>query len=413
MSYSKSVFFIPVWFDNFQAFTKKLTKSQSWEPADKALFCPRYLLSYATRIADNSNLFQLFTLKKAFVPKVYMFRDQLGLRNDPEIEDVRFACFSTGVGFLEFWVSYKDMTPEDIANFAYQFKKAAKMCGKDIPDGQLALYDAAVSLLPEKAEAELFFSAAAPFKYECSCFHFLHLDEAPGDSEASRLRLCRLSHSYNTKMEFSVESDYDMLYTSGAGDHWGGSSEGLVNITYDFADSDSDYYLHTLKISHLSVDYYFLYLLLLNQRFSGIRYIQEIAAAFDKTHSQIIRLNKRIVELKTVFSFNVISDDRVFQNVYSRMYSILEIRHLLDDLVDNEDQMQILQNAGSVRAEKVSSIFLLGISLLSLFSALIDASSYFDRFQSLQPFSTVLGLGCVAATMVLCIFWLINRHNKL
>ena len=38
---------------------------------------------------------------------------------------------------------------------------------------------------------------------------------------------------------------------------------------------------------------------------------------------------------------------------------------------------------------------------------------WFDNFQALQPFSTVLGLGCVAATMVLCIFWLINRHNKL
>lgn len=411
MSYSKTIYFIPVWFDDFDFFTAALSDSNLWNDAAAEKYTPRYLLNYATRIAQNSSLFRLFELKDLSSLNIYMFCEELQLENIPSIDQVRFSCFSTGVGFLEFWVSYEDMTPENIADFAYLFKKAAKMCGKKTANGKHALYDAAVSLMPESAEAQLFFSATVPFKYECICFHFIHLDEQPGSDESVRDRLCRLSRSYNTKFTSSFESDYDMIYRSGAGDCWGGSSEGLVNITYDFESSDSDYYLHNIKLSHLSVDYYFLYLLLLNQRFTAIQYINDIAKNFHKNPSDAEDLNKRIVELKAVFSFNVLSDDKIFQNVYSKMYSILEIEQLLADIVDNESQMQILQSANSAKVEKLSSKFLFGISLLSLFSALIDASSYFDRIRGLQSVSTILGFLCVCATVALCLFWLVREQK--
>ena len=321
------------------------------------------------------------------------------------------ACFSTGVGFLEFWINYDGMTPEEISNFAYLFKKAAKMCGKKIENNTRALYDVANSILPEYLNAKLFFTSTVPFKYECSCFHFIHLDESAEDEKKAQDRLYRLSRSYNTNFSFSFESDYDMVYKSSESDHWGGSSEGLVNITYDPKNDDSDYYLHHLKLNHLSIDYYFSYLLLLNQRFTAIQYINDIACAFGKSQAEIALLNSRIVKLKTVFSFNVISDDKIFQNVYSRMYSILEIEHLLADIVDNEEQMQIIQNTKSAKTEQLSNKFLFGISILSLFSALIDASSYFDRINALRPLATILGFLCVCATIVLCVVWLIKGEK--
>jgi hypothetical protein len=202
-----------------------------------------------------------------------------------------------------------------------------------------------------------------------------------------------------------------MIYKSGESDYWGCSSAGMVNITYDFQKQGSHYFLHYLKPSHMTIDYYFVYLLLLNQRFSAIQYINEIAESYSMNEMEIELLNKRIVALKTVFSFNVISDDKIFQNVYSRMFSILEIEHLIKDIVDNESQMQVLQNAGSVKAEKLSSKFLFGISLLSLFSALVDASVFFDRFNVLHSISTILGSLCVCVTVLLCVLWLIKGKN--
>ena len=412
MSYSKSVYFIPVWFNDFTAFTEKLLKEKMlWEPVDSQQYCPRYLLNYAERIARNKNLFQMFSLTDTSSLNVYMYEEELSLKNIPQIEQVRMSCFATGVGFLEFWVNYNGMTPEEIADFAYLFKKAAKMCGKKIENNKRALYDVANSILPALSNAKLFFTSTVPFKYECSCFHFVHLDESPECEKQAQDRLHRLSRSYNTNFSFSAESDYDMVYKSSDIDHWGGSSEGLVNITYDYKNDESDYYLHNLKLNHLCIDYYFLYLLLLNQRFTAIQYINDIACAFGRSQTEIMLLSKRIVNLKTVFSFNVISDDKIFQNVYSRMYSILEIEHLLADIVDNESQMQIIQNAESAKTEQLSNKFLFGISILSLFSALIDASSYFDRIDALRPLATILGFFCVCATITLCVVWLIKSRK--
>ena len=411
MSYNKSIFFVPVWFGDFSRFTKRLSRETAWNIVEPQQYSPRYLLKYAVHIAENKDLFQLFQLEQVEDLKVYMFRDELQLKNVPQLEQVRMACFATGVGFLEFWVNYQDMTPEDIANFAYLFKKATKMCNKSIVGDELPLYDVASRLMPKDVDAKLFFTATAPFKYECSCFHFLHVDEAPGDEKQARERIYRLSRSYNTSFSCSVESDYDMLYKSAEGDHWGGSSEGLVNISYDLKNDDEDYYLHNIKLTHLSIDYYFLYLMLLNQRFTAIQYISDIATAYDKSRAEITQLNRRIVNLKTVFSFNVLSDDKIFQNVYAKMYAILEIEHLLSDIVDNEGQMQVLQAADSAKTEQMSNKFLASISILSLFSALIDASSYFDRIAIPQPIATQLSLLCVGATIVLCVIWLIRSQK--
>ena len=126
MSYAKSVFFIPVWFDNYPLFTQALAKNTLWKELEPDKYTPSYLLNYATSIAENKDLFQLFALKDIHSLNVYMFEPELKLKTTPQIEQVRFSCFLTGVGFMEFWVNYEDLTPEEITDFAYLFKKAAK-----------------------------------------------------------------------------------------------------------------------------------------------------------------------------------------------------------------------------------------------------------------------------------------------
>ncbi len=407
MGYLKSVYFIPVLFADFGPVVSCVESSALWEDTPSAKFRPRYLLNYAARIATDKALFRSFQLKDTQKLNIYMYEKELALENSPVIDEVRLSCFSTGIAFMEFWVSYSGMSPEEIADFAYQFKKAAKMCGKNIPGGKTALYDAAASVMPQGVEGKMFFSATEAFKYECICYHFLHLDEAPREDDLS-VRLRRLGRSYNESFLNIAESDYDMVYMPSANDYWGGSSEGLVNLTYDCKNDDSDYYLHSIKPSHLSVDYYFLYLLLLNQRFAAVEYINKVSTACVDNLKEIEELNKRIIKLKTVFSFNVISDDRIFQNVYSKMYSVLEIEHLLADVIESEGQLEILQNLSSAKADKLSSKFLFAISILSLFSALIDASSYFDRLPFFQSFSTLLGFVSVCLTVIICLIWLVK-----
>lgn len=415
MSYAKSIFFIPVWFDQLQSFISALEKTSLWETTDPKKVWAGYLFRYASDINRKKELFASFTLKDASSLNVYMFQYDLCLENTPKIDEVRLSCFSTGVGFMEFWVSYTDLEVDKIADFSYMFKKATSKCKKELPNQQRALYDVASSLLPEEHKAILFFSASARFKYECNCFHFLHLDQEIPDHSTLQAELFRLGRSYRNNMPVAGESAYDMIYEAGSGDYWSGCTEGLANIVYDHKharDGEKDYYLHSLKLQRLQTDYYFMYLLLLNQKYSAVEYIKMVAQSLDVNTKAVEILNRRIVQLKNTFSFNVISDDSILQNIYSKMFSVLEIHNLLEDVIENEKQMELLQKAKHMKDDRMSSKYLFGISMLSLFSALIDSASFFDRMESIRPISTILSLVCVLSILILCVVWAIKSVRE-
>lgn len=415
MSYSKSIFFIPVWFDQFEPFTKAMADSDLWIPTDSKKVWAGYLFRYAADINRNKSLFASFTLKNPSSLNVYMFQDEMPGKSTPTIEEVRFSCFATGVGFMEFWVSYSGFDGQDIAEFSYMFKKATRKCNREFSNQQRTLYDVARDLLPHNCQAVLFFSTSARFKYECNFFHFIHLDQEIPEKTTLEETLYHLSRSYRSDMPIAAESAYDVVYKVSDGDYWAGSPEGLVNIVYDYQNSlqaKTDYYLHTLKPQRLQLDYYFMYLLLLNQKYSSVEYIRMVSLSVDSNTRAVESLNKRIIQLKNTFSFNVISDDSVIQNVYSKMYSVLEIRNLLEDVIENESQMELLQKAKHMNDDRLSNKYLLGISILSLFSALIDAASYFDRLEGVKAISTLLSLLCVSSVLVICAIWAIKSVRK-
>ena len=115
MSYANSVFFVPVWFDDYKTFAKEMAGDARWAPTDLKLWAD-YLFRYACNIArPEFNLLSSFTLEDLSTLNVYMPEKELGWTAPPIIEEVRLSCFASGVGFMEFWVAYTDKTPDEIA----------------------------------------------------------------------------------------------------------------------------------------------------------------------------------------------------------------------------------------------------------------------------------------------------------
>ena len=429
MSYSKTVYFIPVWFDDFQKCTDAVSGMDIWMPTKNTKVWAKYLYHYAANVTKqvksseekertdvmgqrDGAIFASYTLKNPEELKVYMFADKLSLTNVPTLREVRFSAFATGVGFFEFWVEYQNMTPEEIAEFAYHFKKAKGGAGvykkENLPEGEDFLYNVTKSLLPKNLPAKLFFSWTADLKYECNCFHFLHVDDILPEPEERKNTLFRLGRSYRSNMPVAEESEYDMIYEAGTGDYWSGSPEGLANIVYDYAhdpSTDTGYYLHKLKLPSLETTYYFMYLLLLNQKYSAVQYINMVALSLERSADDVEQLNKRIVRLKNMFAFNVVSDDSIVQNVYSKMYKIMEIKSLLEDVIENENQLDYLQNSKQVKADLVSNKYLFGLSILTLFSAAVDLAGYIDRYEAPTSIATWLSTICVLGIAVGCAVW--------
>lgn len=402
-----TVFIAPICYEKLGTFTAAVQTDTRWCRIDSQELSTAYLIDYVHRILMDPMRFCAYRLQAPDLLNVCMF-------NTPGacIEQVRLSCFDTGIGFLEFFVHYDEtMTVEQIADFSYLFKKAAKADSRDREkyawEGK-SLYQTILELLPGKELCRAFFTSTAVFKHECYCFHAIKT--APEALTAKNLELLKRSYSTDFQPGQTEQSRYDMTYTPYAYDLWGGSQEALVNLCCEPENERTKNFINRYKHSQLMKDYHFCYLLLLNQRFSMIHYIQKIAEVDKPTAKQMRQINEAVVKLKTGYAFRVVSDDMLYQNVYSRMYEILDVDNLLADVQDSEAQLAMVRDIRALQAEKDTSRILFAISILSLFSALIDAAGYFDRFHVLQQFSTLLSLGCVAVIGIISLIWIIRRR---
>jgi hypothetical protein len=303
---------------------------------------------------------------------------------------------------------YNELTAEEISDFSFVFKNAKK---KDKNQKNSVTMEEALKELLPKQYVELFFTGT-DFKCECKMFHQI-FEHVALDAPVLKKALVHLRRGYHRNFAIpNCEGEYDIIYEPYSYDHWAGSQEGLVDIFCFSGDETADRFLEKYKPIHLARNYEFMYLILLNQRFSAIQYLNKISESFEYTRKEKEKLNLMVSNLKTVFSFSVVSDDQLYQNLYTKMYSLLDIEHLLQDIYDNEEQVEMLQNHELLENEKMTSRFLFGLSILSFFSVLVDAAGYFDRINALQKISTPLSLVCLLSILIFYFVWWIKYRRK-
>ncbi len=405
---NRSVFYAPIRVRDMHAFIHTLAKDARFVPSPKDR-APQYLLPYATDIYKNDALYRAFDLEPSHFPALCMFAEHMSTGEAPTLTAVRISCFATGCAFAEFHVIYHGQTLEDIENFSFRFKNASKT---DTRHGyELTMLNALHALLPTVEMQDFCFTGSA-FKRECRVFHHIFMIKPPGKADIER-HLRYLSRGYHAQFSMpKSDSDYDMIYQPYDYDHWAGSQEGLVNLFHHSGNRTTDRFINSYKREQLLENYGFMYLLLLNQRFSAIAMISDIARYQTLSAAEKESLNERITKLKTVFAFNIISDDQVYQNVYRRMYALLDIDRLLDDIQDNEQQVEALQHRETVKRERFISSLLLGLSILSIFSALMDAAGFFDRIPAISPCATVLsGIAAGAVILLTLAVWLLRGRS--
>jgi hypothetical protein len=405
---NKTIFFVPSWTEDFCQFVSVMKEDCRYVTVEKNQ-PPRYLLPYISLIYKRDDLYMEFELKKECFPDVYTFEDQLNLSAAPKVEGIKVACFSTGCVFIEIHVTYEGLTVDEIVEFSHLFKNVTY--GSKANSDIIKLESILETLILEKAKTKIFFTAEE-FKKECKMFHQIRIDESVSAEKTQEYLAC-LRRGYRKNFAIpKFEGDYDMVFEPYPYDYWAGSQEGLVNIFHYSGEDRTDKFLKKYKPEHLAKDYRFMYLVLLNQRFSAINYLGKTAMVHKYTRKEKEKLNLKTSFLKTTFSFSVVSDDQLYQTIYTKMYSILGIEKLLLDIRDNEEQVEILQNHEILENEKMTSRFLFALSMLSLFSVLVDAAGYFDRFSILKEISTLLSAGCLIGILFFYFMWWLNYRKK-
>lgn len=415
-----SVFIIPVLLDSFREKKRKFSGDARWRRLTAEELGTDYLMRYANRIAvDEACSASFVYLPLAEKPLSLRVGRETGegaeqtkARNDKyeacvHPEELRLTLFDTGIGFAELQVLYDGLSPEEIVDFIYDFKKVYKT------ESDMAESRSFIGMVRESLGAGCtpFFynpvnAGRLAFKNECLGFHALRFSESEIAPEEIAPLLFRLRHGYAAGFAYQENEEvYDFTYSPYAYDFWSGCQEGLANVVR--LDEGKNAFIDRYKYRQLMRDYRFMYLILLNQRFTAIRYIEKISVGTDTDLDDVAG---NIVKLKTVYSFRVISGDMLYQNIYRKMYHLLEIDELLVDLQDNEEKVSLYHKNAMEQSNDNATRMLLIISILSVFSCLIDAASYFELFQVFAGVAKWLSLGMVILASV---FWgLFLFHNR-
>lgn len=402
-----SYYLMPICAENCLALIEHLQKQRKWKELEHCGFKMNYILHYAARLVEDPKSIRVFELLEPENLKICMFRKKMQHEEMPQLASIRLYLFMTGIAFLECKVYYGGMPIDQIISFAYNFKSAHRAEHKDhSEEGFISLYQAANNLLaPERTGAKLFFSNPSELKAQCLTYHMIHLEEA--DAAEKRKYLFWLRHSYHMGFYYRKEAEEnagELIYEPYPYTLWGGSREGLVCINTPTQDEGTERFLNEYQQQHLENDYHFMYLLLLHQRFAAFRYIEELASAEDQAYGE---LRDAAIRLKTSFVFRVISDELIYQNVYSHMYRILDVDNLIHDIDECEEKLIELHNKRTEKAEKRTQHLIAVLSLLTIFSALIDFAGWLDRF-GMKAFSATLLSTVVivlAALMSICFVW--------
>jgi hypothetical protein len=158
-------------------------------------------------------------------------------------------------------------------------------------------------------------------------------------------------------------------------------------------------------------DYLAMYLFLLNQRYSLMYLLSELTKTTDS--KKLDEIEDMLNNFKVCFSFKIVSNEMVYQNLYNKMYNVLGIDKLIDDVQDASERLEIKARKEDEARENLTNILLIGVGFLAVGSALIDFADYIDRLSWFSfDISTAISFGISVLAIVICLIICIKRKGE-
>lgn len=351
-----------------------------------------------------------------------------------DIKNIKVHCFGTGVGFLVYDVWYAEgMCYEDILEFNYSFKKMGitgfRIDGvkTDVSEKISYLYNLSRDMITNGTDCgvEMFFHSASKVKMQCNVFS-IYCDE--NDCTIDDM-LFHFSHSYNKEYKYNKEingPDFT-AYHPYSYVHWGYCQDGIACVYHDI----NNFTRENLS-ANLQNDYYFMYIILLHQRFMLIKLLEEMMLCKRENMSGWKKIQNDLLAFRMEYSFNVVSDEMPYHHIYSDMRKALSVNEFENDIGDVSDKMYVLnreeemnrmaalhekeQNAADLRSWRTDIVLGL-LSLLTVFSALVDSTDVINEWYSKEEQfvllkSHILSYSLIAIVMIIVTFFLVQSYKQ-
>ena len=337
------------------------------------------------------------------------------------ILEVHLYLFSTSVGILAFKLRFEKEDPFWIASAQYNLKKASRQSfstgRKETGETTaLELSRALMSAFGREKDFNFFYYANEKNTERAHFLTFLPV----GMKRDYRQELYYLRRCYNDGFQYiEEESDNDVIHFQSKDIQWGISTEAAICLACPEL-GRPDFIEGTLY-PNFDTQYLFMYIMLLHQKYALYRFLTKIGVGAYNKLEQLEKFREQLYEFEADFVFDCVTEVPQYQNLYDKITAAFALKRMYQDVREplvklSEMRREDLENEQKQRDKNVNRALIV-ISVLSVFSALVDsfqfAEGFMGWFHANTAFVRLVQGGCIALIFAVFIWALYSLLSSL
>lgn len=321
------------------------------------------------------------------------------------VSEMHIYCFDTGVGIFSFHIPYEcDTDEEDIVNTCSILRCSAYHENPSL-DGKAVFKDGVETRLSCLAQNKL----DELFQNQCKLFDLLNdtslrridmfsavLCDTPNEETDTKSfdKLCyRLANAYDNRDKNLTTHEQD-FYRQHEYTRWSFSKRGCAVVANLTGIGITDSFLKERWFFSVNSNYFYLYLMVLHQKYAIYNYLNTVAADASKA---FVKVNQEaLIEFNSKYIFSIVSDEHFIQHVYLRMQDVNNIKEVYADLMD---ELKRMFDYTQLKNEEYSEIRNSKLNIISvIISVLCSITIIFDSINLFTTHGYSLGFDCAKNT---------------
>lgn len=315
------------------------------------------------------------------------------------VSEMSVYCFDTGVGIATLHIPY-DSSVEDhelvnvcsalrcsVEHSLKNFGRAVVRDGNEtylgnfVGENLTEIFGASFSMFAhsnDNSQRRIDMFTAALCEKDTSCNDMCSCD-----------RLCyRLANTIDDRdKNLSVAEEH--LYRQQEYIRWGFSKRGCGVVANLTGEVNSDGFLENRWFASLQSNYFYLYIMVLHQKYAIYNYLNTVAADNEK---KLVRVHQeRLIDFNAKYVFSIVSDEFFIQRVYRRMKKENDV----DDVyLDLQDELKRLFEYSKMKSEESNEVKNDRLNIISvLISILCFAPVVMDTLNIMESHGCSVGFG--------------------
>lgn len=314
------------------------------------------------------------------------------------LDQIHLYMFDTAIGMLAFQIHFDRDDAYYIASANYYLKKifreslfmketGAKKNFKDLTNYVMQ------DLIQGDSDRFQYFFYAGEGTERANFFTYLEVPDIPEEEALKRLYYMR--NGYKQTYSYSPEAaeNSEEIHVPAKGTLWGISQEATACMTCYYDNPHSEDFIKNKFFPNFNSQYLFMYVYLLHMKYVLYALITKIAESDMRDLKVLKAYQSELLNYEIYYEYSVITEVKQYQSLYEKTLQIFGLEKMQHDLHDplgalKQEQENNLIAEKELAEEKQKkrdgklNIILAMISVLSIFSALVDSYQFIEGFTS-------------------------------